>query len=381
LLFKQIFATKKYEIYSIITIAFLSFFTGLSWTVSQLISDIFTPIAILTTAIILLGNYTGYKKILLYVLFFLAVATHMSHIMLFNIILICMLLLAKLIVPINYFPKRNYKIITLIILTNAAIVLMGSALDKSKHVFFMGAMVEHGILKHYLDDNCANKNYKLCAYKDSLPNKAYIFIWDEKSPFYKIGGWKENKEEFNEIIYSTFSQPKYIGLHIKASLNATFEQLCTFDIGDGNGSFLSGTQLFERIEKYFASDVKTYSNSLQSRREFSFLKSWNLLFTIIIILTTILMVIFALAMRKVFDYKLKFLSLFFLLSIILNAWDCATFANAIGRLGCKIIWVIPLLSILVIFKIWDERKNIKTEIYSTINFADCERSSDSIKTK
>ena len=96
----------------------------------------------------------------------------------------------------------------------------------------MGAMVEHGIVKNYLNDHCDTKQYKLCAYKDSLPDRAYKFIWDEKSPFYKIGGWKETKNEFTEIIYGTLTQPKYIVMHIKESFKATLQQLTLFSVGD-----------------------------------------------------------------------------------------------------------------------------------------------------
>jgi len=32
-----------------------------------------------------------------------------------------------------------------------------------------------------------------------------------------------------------------------------------------------------------------------------------------------------------------------ILSILINAWVCGTFANAIDRLGSKMIWLIPLL--------------------------------------
>lgn len=105
----------------------------------------------------------------------------------------------------------------------------------------MGVMVEHGIVKTYLDDNCNSKKYELCRYKDSLPDRAYKFVWDENSPFYKIGGWKKSKSEFNKIIYETLTQPKYILLHIKESCKATLQQLILFGIGDGNGSFREGT--------------------------------------------------------------------------------------------------------------------------------------------
>ena len=86
---------------------------------------------------------------------------------------------------------------------------MSSAMSKSKHIFYMGRMVENGILKKYLDETCATKNYQLCAYKDSLPATADRFLWDfENSPVYKLGGWKTTKKEFNESQFGfNFSYP------------------------------------------------------------------------------------------------------------------------------------------------------------------------------
>jgi len=77
---------------------------------------------------------------------------------------------------------------------------MSSAMSKSKHIFYMGHMVENGILKKYLDENCATHNYKICEYKDSLPPNADRFLWDfENSPVYKMGGWKACKNEFMQL--------------------------------------------------------------------------------------------------------------------------------------------------------------------------------------
>lgn len=352
ILLKHVLQTSKYLLVGLAIIFCLALLTGVSWTVSQLMSDIFTAIALLSAAIILLGKYAKVKKVFLYFIFFVSVATHMSHVLLFNTIIIFTFVFSRYILPINQFPNRNKKLLSLLLLTNVSIILMGSALAKSKHVFFMGAMVEHGIAKKYLDTHCKTNPYKLCAYKDSLPDKGYVFVWDEaKSPFYKIGGWKNTKGEFDSIISGSLSEPKFIALHIKASFKATVEQLFRNDIGDGNGSFLKGTILYERIDKYFKHELESYSNSLQSRQELGFTIGWSKLFDTIIIASLMVIAILLFLKRELFDYRLKFITFFFTTGVLLNAWDCGTFANAIGRLGCKMIWLLPFIALILLSKL------------------------------
>lgn len=281
---------------------------------------------------------------------------HMSHILLFSTILIVIFGLRKFILSKGDYFNRNLQITILLLLTIASILTMGSALSKSKHVFFMGAMVEHGIVKNYLDDYCGTKRYKLCAYKDSLPERAYNFMWDEKSPFYKIGAWKETKNEFNEIIYGTLTKPKYIFMHIKESLKATLLQLSLFAIGDGNGSFLEGTLLHERISKYFSHDISAYTTSKQNQSQLDFLNLLNFLFLLVIVLSLFLLIFLLLKFSKHLNRNLKAVVILFFIGIILNAWDCGTFANPIDRLGCKMIWLIPFMTTIFLWKIFLEQR-------------------------
>lgn len=356
LLVKLVIGDKSFLNIGLITIIFLALFTGLSWTVSQLMPDSFTSIALLCITLILLGAFKRRILILLYVLFFISVAMHISHILLFGLILIATFSLRKFILPKQLYPKRNLQIMTLFVLTITTVVTMGSAISKSKHVFFMGAMVEHGIVKNYLDDYCDTQQYKLCAYKDSLPDRAYNFLWDERSPFYKIGGWKETKSEFTEIIYGTLTKPKYIGMHIKESFKATLQQIALFAIGDGNGSFLKGTILYERVSKYFSQDLVYYSASKQNQSRLYFLNFINFIFFIIIVLSLFLLIFLFAKYRCIFYEQLRAVPIFFLICIFINAWTSGTFANAIDRLGCKMIWLIPFATVILLFKILNEKK-------------------------
>lgn len=345
-LVKLIVGVKSFQKYGLIAIIILSLFTGLSWTVSQIMPDVFTSIGLLSVVLILKGNYENRKLIIFYLIFFISVGMHMSHVLLFSLIIILIFIFSKLFFKIDERRNANKQLLSMLILSIAAIITMGSALSKSKHVFFMGSMVEQGILKQYLDENCNNSSYKLCTYKDSLPNNFNEFVWNKNSPLYKIG-WKESKKEFNQIITATLTQPKYIVLHIKQSLKMSFRQLLHFGIGDGNGVFLNGTLLFERISKYFPQEVNQYTHSKQSKSELNVVTPFNFFFPFFL-LTTIICFLILLVIRKLsFKSPMNLLCFSFISLILLSAWDCGTFSMVADRFGSKLIWLIPFLFMLV----------------------------------
>lgn len=362
LLVRIVTGEKSFLRFGLLTIIFLSLFTGVSWTVSQLMPDIFTSISLLCVTLILVGSFNSKTLILLYSLFFISVAMHISHILLFVLLLTTLFCIRKYFLPKSDYPKRNLQIMTLLLLTITSSVTMGSAISKSKHVFFIGAMVEHGIVKSYLNDNCDTKHYQLCAYKDSLPSRAYDFVWDEKSPFYKIGGWNKTKNEFNEIIYGTLTQPKYVKMHIKASFNATLQQLTLFSIGDGNGSFLEGSLLQERVSTYFPQDLAAYNTSKQNQSKLGALNVFNAMFSVVVVISLFVLIVLLARYAGLLNRHIKFIAIVFFIGILLNAWDCGTFANAIDRLGCKMIWLVPFSAAILLLKILHDRKTRKSKV-------------------
>jgi len=336
-------------LFIVITI-FTVLFTSVSWVASQLIADVFTPILILSFILLVATEQSKKTKIILYVIFFLATATHTSHIA-FNVLLIFSVLILKWLKFLDV--KKNIQIKPLLVclgIVLLSIATMGSAISKSKHVFLMGALVEHGIVKQYLDEHCENNNYKFCEFKDELPEKAWQFIWEDYSPFYKMGSWKGTKEEFNTIIFNTLTTPKYIWLHIKASVKATIEQLTMFKMGDGNGAFLQETLLYQRINTFFPHEINSYISSKQNKKQLGFLSGFNLL-SIYTLIASVGLFLFALIKSCKSHKKLLLILLIVFFAVLINAWTCGTLANAIDRLGAKVMWLIPLFSVIGIIKL------------------------------
>ncbi len=331
---------------SLFTVCFLAVCSSLSWLVSQVQPDVYTAIAVLCMILIMLNKESGIDRVLQYLLFFLSVAVHMSHPLLFIVLSIVAIILARQFTEKKNISKLRKRAGMLIFLSALSIVFMGSAFSKSKHVFFMGSLLEKGILKTYLDDQCAADHYKLCAYKDELPAKSDDFIWDENSPLYKTGSWKGNKEEFNHIIHNILTTPKYLKLYLSATARQAAMQAVTFDIGDGNGSFPPGSNVNNRVREYFPIEASHFDSDRQNTQSLDHkLALPNLIFSIVVIVGLLVMII--LLFSKSFNTQdIRLVAILIFLGILLNCLDCAAFSIVNGRFGCKMIWLIPFCAVI-----------------------------------
>ena len=331
----------RYYLAGMCVVLFLSVCTSLSWVVSQVQPDVFTPIAFLCVVLILLGKEKGKVEVLLYLLFFLSVAVHLSHPMLFVAVMVCLFLLKPFFTTRASYRQVNKRIFILLALSLASIVIMGSALSKSRHVFFTGSLLEKGVLKKYLDDNCPTENYRLCAYKDSLPASANDFWWNTSSPLYKVGDWKGTKEEFNEIIRRTLTTPKYLKLYLTATVKQFVVQAYTFNIGDGNVAFTTGTNVNERVAEYFPGEINQFDRSRQNNGACDLaLELPNKLF-LWIVLVSLAAFFVILATWGQLSREMKLVAITLLTGMLLNSLDCAAFGIVNGRYGCKMIWMLP----------------------------------------
>ncbi len=339
--------------YFLFVIAFLSTLTVIPYVSGQVITDIFSSIGILCILHLALNDRLGkLNSILLFTIYFIANAMHMSHLLINVLLLISVLLIAR------FFFRDTivlaYKnILILFALSFLGIVIMGSSLAKSKNVFFMGRMAENGILKEFLRENCPDKQFKLCDCIDSIPANTTDFLWDPQSPLYtKFEKWSDAQDEFGQIIRTTFLTPKYLFHHIRESVKGGFKQLIYFDAGDGNGAFVGETRLYGRIKRYFSSESKQYSQSRQNR---GLLKPGNLVninnaYRIVIITSILFLLCFMLLkkLREKISVQNKFIAILFLFAILVNAFVNASLVVVTDRFGAKLIWMIPFILFLVI---------------------------------
>ncbi|MEO6831627.1 MAG: hypothetical protein ABI169_05475, partial [Chitinophagaceae bacterium] len=236
----------------------------------------------------------------------------------------------------------------MLLLTISTISIMGSALSKSKHVFFIGAMAKRGVLQAYLAEHCPTDSFRICAYRSEIVTNNNDFIWNDNSPLYKSGGWDANKEDFNRIIKGSITEPRFIKMQIATSIIATGQQLVQFHMGDGNIPFGPETGLQQDVQQYLPKDIPRMNAAAQQQaRLLPILEKLNIVYDVLIPISLLVFLVGCIFRWKKLSSALRFLLILLGISVLLNAWDCATFSGTIDRYGCKMIFLIPLMAVLV----------------------------------
>ena len=330
--------------------------TSAGWFVGQIMPDIFTAILLLICIVISSQSLTGKWKWCLYVLMLGCILIHTSNLLIALLTSVSLLL---------YTWRRKASL-----LRTTAIALLGTAAtgwitlstvnaiaghsfrpSAASHVFMMSRMVENGIMDVFLQDQCSvdSPAYKLCAYKDHLPDRQWDFMWDTTGPLYKTGGWEANEGEYSHIIRKTLITPKYLAMHIVQNTQATFRQLPLIYIGDGLQRFGPGTSPYDAIAIYKRQELRAFRFANQ-QADALHLDWWNTLIS----LFAIAVCAGALLIRNNGDTlttalpSLRRAIRLTLLFLIINAAVTATLATVIGRYEARVCWILPFMSMLYI---------------------------------
>lgn len=245
-------------------IAATALLTGLPFVSGQLLTDVFTPIVVITILLLLFDDaYSRSTRSRLYCIFLLAFAMHMSHVAVTGLILTTALILRTIwkTRPAGILRWRAFAV--LLALSVVGTLAMGVAIAKSRNSFFAARMADSGILQAYLDEHCATDMFKLCAYKDRIRKDANAFLWADDTPMNIFKDRIEMDDELGRITKGTFSESKFIGMHLRAAATATIDQLTRFNVGDGNGPFGVGTKLHERVGMFIPSELHAFDSARQ----------------------------------------------------------------------------------------------------------------------
>ncbi|MFI5141696.1 MAG: hypothetical protein ACHQII_05015, partial [Bacteroidia bacterium] len=283
--------SRSYIKYFLAVISALALFTGLSWVSNQIFADLFTSFIFLSAFLVL--TYNEEKKTKMYFLYFIflwSVGSHLSHITITQLFLYATLPFAVFIIHKNLQLTKATVLkrgVALIIVGLSAILVMGSAISKSSSIFFTGKLCENGILKKYLDENCATTNYKLCVYKDELNYRAFEFVWNPKCATHKLGGWKAMKQEYSTIDNAIIKTPKYFKMLVLESIKASAHQFTLNNIGEGNGGLLNDSNNTYTINRFFPHEFNNYVQSAENKKEginFSFFNAkYNICYILFVI--------------------------------------------------------------------------------------------------
>ncbi|WP_294186984.1 hypothetical protein [uncultured Sphingobacterium sp.] len=333
----------------IFSICFLSLFMGLSFEVSWLMPDVFAGVLLSCMILLLFFELQWYHKLFLYAMVIFCTAVHNSN---SYIAIGSLFLSALLLIPI-YVKSRSTSYILLwkkigavfatvvfAILLNAGIhKFLGGDFESSKggSVFLFSNLIEMGVVDEFLDQRCPDKKYRLCTYKDSLPNN---FLWDSNSPINKTDGWK-HPEEYQLITKDILLTPEYTFKVGYQSAIYTLKQLVNFDVVDIGG-------VGERVKKAVFMHIPQEhyplmtSREAQHRLDISWLNYFNIFFFFAAVLFNI-----SILRSKSASMKIKMITVFIFLILIVNAFICSVFSGVHPRYQGRISWTIILPFVLI----------------------------------
>lgn len=348
----------------LVILALFSWFTGLGWYSSQIMPDIFTVTVVGALFLLALKNdYKVYQKIIFSALIIFSINAHFSN----YLISILTILGLFVITRTKFIPKAKQElsfllptIIVVVSLVTGSLVnyTVGNTfkMNQGSHVFLMGKMLDSGVLKTFLDDECKNDNYVLCPCKDSLPNTSRDLLWDPKSPLYQNDGWQGSQEPFNKILFDIFTSPKHLALFTYNATLSSVTQLFQNDVGSGlvsNWYKDPTSPPYGAISKHFPFELKQYRQSRQNGNlwdqglDFTFINYIN---HILLVLSSVFLffIFTSKSKRKSIDIRVQLIVVTFLFGVLVNAIVAGSLANVYDRLQSRISWTIIFCVVLIL---------------------------------
>jgi hypothetical protein len=335
--------------------AILSIFTALGWDVCYIMPDIFSSISILL--LYLLVFHFPKKQVamgLLILSYILCAQMHFSY-MLAHLLVVGLLLLLRLFNPafMRALGLKHLVLIFCITLGNMGLFRIekqtlggGHSFSNASYVFLMGKLVENGVLKRYLDQECATKAYEICAYKDSLSlnNLSGTFLWVPTSAFNRTGGWNANHDEYKTIIKDIVTTPKY-SIHYACQVAIeTAKSLGHYRIFSSFYPFpRDGWGPHPAVVKYYPNEISRYDHSRQNMDTLSFpLEKISYVYLSLLIASLLLVVWFC--------RNNLITTLYLLFALISNALITAGLTGIHDRYATRQDWLVIVLAIVLICK-------------------------------
>lgn len=339
--------------------AVLSLFTGIGWYAGQVEPDIFTPVVILGAYLLLFrGDRLGRAgRLVVTGLTGLAVASHPSHLGLLGGLLIAAALF-KLFQHIQAVPlwvKTDLKH-GLIALTTALSLIVASNfaltgkifISKSGSIFVLARLMQDGIVQRLMSDTCppnGTMNWRLCAYKNSVPQSAEAWLWGQSSSFRALGGFNSQAQQDEGRRMVMESLKRYPVMHVRKAVRESVLQFFQFKTGDGVEPQLR--ILEPQFKHLIPAQLPAYLAARQQRARFRF-KPLNLIHVPVgamSILGLAVLLQHAAARRSWGEGLLPALVL---LGLVGNAIICGTFSNPHDRYQSRIVWLPSLVLLLAV---------------------------------
>jgi len=330
--------------------------TALPVLVSEVMPDLFTPLLVCSLVALALHSaaLTNVRKVFLYAVVLLAICVHQA-----NFLLACALLLALAVVRSRLKPSLAGPLLAvcvgfgLLILPNAVSRHHRSfSPSRGSSVFMLAKVLDDGIGFDYLDEECKNRSYSICAELPALhedrrksPNADTLdfFLWG--GPLEAAGGWDEVRKYAGSVVVHTIF--RYPGRFVLASLQDACRQTILLYTGEAIGRYGDDAYVSTTLKNDFPAAVyDQFQRSRQQSGSLPFLQI-SILHICVVILSVVVLGVFA---KRLCTAETKFSGTIFMLlaGFFLNALIMGTLAHPLNRYQSRVSCLIPLAAIMVV---------------------------------
>jgi hypothetical protein len=332
---------KPWQLFSLCLV--LSLTTALPWLASMLLTDIFAGLSVLSLFVLVVhgDKVSGIEKAALFILTAFAAASHSATMA---------VLLGLCIVGWIARPFLREKIATTslalgtLTIAAGAIMLLSANFALSGRVAWtpggsaiaFGRMLQDGIVTRYLQDHCAQQHFKLCPYRDELPETADDFLWSRETVFNKLGRFPGMGDEMGYIALHALAE--YPLWQAEAALMATGEQMLKVATGE-NTDPPTTAHTYGIIRRYLPENVKPM-NAARQQTGFITFGPINLIHVPIALISTTLVLALLIAAgfrRRSDDVTLLMATVF--LAWLGNAVICGVISGPHDRYGSRLVWI------------------------------------------
>ena len=346
-------------------IVILMLVSSLSWYGCQIMPDIFTSGMLLIIVLVFTRDkITIGEGILLSVLYFFFIISHLSHFPLTFMVLVTILILklirVKLFVNKKLFFRRLIWLALIMVVSSLVLRThhyshgKGFRISLTSNVFLAARLTETGILKDYLEETCDGETNILCDDLENLPTTVNGFLWLDSSPMKKAGlNWEQADSAFSDVIYGVFTSPKYLLRFSWESIKATSRQLFNVDIGSGLIPYKKNSPPYYPIKAHMGNESVEMLVTAQSFGQLDF-KFFNLI-NYFILSISLIIIFWATYYRKL-NRNLVALIVVTAVGIIYNAAITASLSNISDRKQARLTWLVVFIALIIVFTLIDEIK-------------------------
>jgi hypothetical protein len=228
----------------------------------------------------------------------------------------------------------------LLIIVNAG-VAGELALTPGGRIFLFGRLVQSGIVSDVLAQECPRPGWRLCAFKDAMPETADDMLWDTESPLHRIGGWDDAQAQAEIAEITTHSFRSHPVDHLTSAVAETASQLVNVGIADALVPLTYWHAPWAMTE-YAPWLAARYDRSRQGQEKIDVAGWSRFIVTPVSLAGTFALPGCAVMLWRRHRRRAAMLPAMVFLALVGNAFLCGFFSGSVDRYQARVAWLGPL---------------------------------------